>query len=325
MLFLRVIIIFFWLFMVQSINSQNLVPNPSFEEMIVCPNSDGQISRTQYWKNATSLSTCDYFNACDVTGTVGVPSNVNNNSSQVARTGVAYAGIICAKTYSGSNIREYLIIKLQDTTLKNIIYYITFYTNKSDNSKNDISTIGAYFSKSDTFTLTGFLMNAEAMIESPVCCTISDTVNWVKVQGSFTAQGGEQYMVIGNFRDDQHCGLVTNGFSDIAYYYIDDVCVSTNPADCGINVGIAETEKSKIAIYPNPSANKATITFSEAATMPAISIDFVAIDGKVVRTFSPPQQTDKIELDIADLAKGMYFVLLKSGSSIIGQDKLMKK
>jgi gliding motility-associated-like protein len=46
---------------------------------------------------------------------------------------------------------------------------------------------------------------------------IIDTINWIKVSGSFIAKGGEQYLTIGNF---QNTDTLTN---KSIYVYIDDV------------------------------------------------------------------------------------------------------
>ncbi len=44
-----------------------------------------------------------------------------------------------------------------------------------------------------------------------------DTINWIKVSGSFIAQGGEQYLTIGNFQ------LTDTLIDKNVYVYIDDV------------------------------------------------------------------------------------------------------
>lgn len=62
----------------------------------------------------------------------------------------------------------------------------------------------------------------------------SDTTQWTQIQGCFTANGGEQYITIGNFNynvntDTLYVGTnnpdpnYTNPLYDYSYYYIDDV------------------------------------------------------------------------------------------------------
>ena len=68
---------------------------------------------------------------------------------------------------------------------------------------------------------------------------INDTLNWIKVGGIFTARGGEQYITIGNFNDDNTTDTVfvdsTGWNGGIAYYYIDDVSVMLCSDTTGIN------------------------------------------------------------------------------------------
>lgn len=84
----------------QVIYGQNLVPNPGFEEYEVCPTmlGDGGPLEAIPWYS-TITGTCDYFNACNNPGPIGVPFNFQG--AQLAHGGVAYAGI-------SSNARKFL-------------------------------------------------------------------------------------------------------------------------------------------------------------------------------------------------------------------------
>ena len=72
----------------------NLVPNPSFEEVIECPEyelSGGNIHQTNYWQNG-NLRSPDFFHACaNEEGPFFVPEN--SWGLQNPLTGDAYAGI----------------------------------------------------------------------------------------------------------------------------------------------------------------------------------------------------------------------------------------
>ena len=58
---------------------------------------------------------------------------------------------------------------------------------------------------------------------------ITDTLNWVKVAGLYTAHGGEQFITIGIFTDDAHTDTLRvkpgNSGGYAAGYYMDDVSV----------------------------------------------------------------------------------------------------
>ncbi|PCJ85562.1 MAG: hypothetical protein COA57_07400 [Flavobacteriales bacterium] len=53
--------------------SVNLLPNPSFEDMSCCPSGLAQMTCVDFWINAASGGSADYFNTCDFTSTAGGP------------------------------------------------------------------------------------------------------------------------------------------------------------------------------------------------------------------------------------------------------------
>jgi capsule polysaccharide export protein KpsE/RkpR len=80
----------------------------------------------------------------------------------------------------------------------------------------------------------------------------------MKVEDSFYADGGEQFMTIGNYDDDEHIdtffvGGLTGGiiFKEHSYYYIDDVSVTLDTT-----TGIAEIEKPNLKSSPTLPATK---------------------------------------------------------------------
>eukprot|EP01034_Spumella_vulgaris_P007963 gene7963-10145_t len=73
--------------------SQNLIPNPSFEDDSYggCPTDIGQIWHAAPWQTpAVHLGQSDYFSTCGTGGT-DVPSN--NLGYEFPATGNAYAGL----------------------------------------------------------------------------------------------------------------------------------------------------------------------------------------------------------------------------------------
>ena len=121
-----------------------------------------------------------------------------------------------------------------DSLRTNHCYYIEFYVNLYNNAKygnNNISllltdtAIWADF-KYKTPTANG-LIPANPQIQLNGNPVIIDTLNWIKISGIYTAHGGEQYITIGNFKDDAHTDTLNinnNGVKPTAYY-IDDVSV----------------------------------------------------------------------------------------------------
>jgi hypothetical protein len=86
-----------------------------------------------------------------------------------------------------------------------------------------IKTLGAHLGYSSSFAFP----NAPQVVSNVF---LTDTLNWMKVSGYFVAQGGEEYLTIGNFKSFASGDTLniyspnTNIYSG-AYYYIDDVSV----------------------------------------------------------------------------------------------------
>lgn len=90
---------------------------------------------------------------------------------------------------------------------------------------------------------------------------VSDTVNWIRIAGSFIADSAYQYLMIGNFFDDANTSVVNNGAGPYAYYFIDDVCLSTDSLLCA-NFSVSVKENSlehQFSFYPNPATDFVTI------------------------------------------------------------------
>jgi gliding motility-associated-like protein len=217
----------------------NLVPNPSFELYDTCPNSfpdPGLIYSAVPWfqpdtciMGSTRLSSSsDYFNIC-TSNFFSVPSN--GVGYQNARTGDGYAGIFFITGYpSPSGVREYIEVKLLDTLKHNNLYYVEFYVSLANNpSGNCLATdaIHLAFSNSIIYNNCYDPLLLTPSISNPIGAVVTDTLNWVKVSGDYYAQGGELYLIIGNFFDNALSGIDSLGPAppDRAYYYIDDVSV----------------------------------------------------------------------------------------------------
>jgi len=122
--------------------SQNLVPNPSFEQYDTCPNNYSQIVRASGWYSPTT-GTPDYLNACS-----------------------AFNGIKVLKIYGETNLlnwkcirwSDYLVHgwrfkgiytgKLSSTLITGKTYSVSFYVSLPDSQNSACNNIGAYLSQS---------------------------------------------------------------------------------------------------------------------------------------------------------------------------------
>ena len=239
--------------------AQNLVPNGSFEDFNSCPDTTYNINAANHWFNPGGF-TPDYFNPCDTTDwNYGVPHN--QYGSQLAKTGVSYAGIISSWLYfGGDSVREYISVKLTDSLKTGKKYEVEFYVSLADISPYSANNIGAYFSDTLVLSLSPYSLAfipqvQNNYLENP----LTDKDNWIEIKNTYIAQGGEKYIIIGNFNNDASTDTTNldlgNPNSDPwAYYYIDDVSVIC--LDCFIG-GTNSTSlmDDMLKVYPNPSSN----------------------------------------------------------------------
>lgn len=227
-----VFFIFLFVFQVFCLKAQeNLVPNGSFEEYWGCPTSnnlnDGQFEKAKGWLSPTN-ATPDYFNRCN-NGAVGIPNNFWG--FQEAFHGDGYVGIvpiswrISTSEYIGSEYVQTELIKPLQPCRE---YYFEMYANFSNYSRYAFSKIGVTFSKNQIqFNNTNSInLEAQVLYNSGF---LNDTVDWVKLSGSFIASGNEKYLSIGYFFDSVQNDTLhfqePISFDDegYGYYYIDMV------------------------------------------------------------------------------------------------------
>jgi gliding motility-associated-like protein len=227
--------IFYFLFFIFCSNSQNLIINPSFEDTTQCPNTGGQISYAPNWVSANG-ATPDLFNACANQTTTGVGIPNTGFGYQYPRTGNGFAGfwVNCGLT----TCREYIQAELTDTLVEDKEYCLTFFVNLFNYRFAAISQVGAYFSSTPIFSSTTLNLPYIPQIINPQGSYLTDTVNWMKISGTYKAIGGEKHITIGCFNDNSTLDSIYYGLlGEIgsSYYFIDDVslqlCDTTNPFD----------------------------------------------------------------------------------------------
>ncbi|MBL0126042.1 MAG: hypothetical protein IPP83_01015 [Flavobacteriales bacterium] len=238
----------------QRCEAQNLVPNPSFEELDVCPYTIGwqEGDRPLGW--FSWLNSPDYFNACAqaVNGAdtlVGVP--MNGWAHQSAWDGVAYGGGLAYAT--NSDYREYIGTELINPLQIGTTYYVSFRANAAWggtywNTSGACNDLGILFTiNSNAWTAPfpwppgpDFPIRNYAHVYSTEI--IVDTVGWTLVSGIFTADSAYRHLVIGNFFSNaltDTLSFIPGAVETSAYFLVDNVCVSTNPEGCDL-VGIVQ-------------------------------------------------------------------------------------
>jgi OOP family OmpA-OmpF porin len=184
-----------------SVEAQNLVPNPSFEEHDGCPNNGSWVPNGQvfYWDGGG----VQYFNECAASSDFDVPDNFLG--SQEPYAGNAYVGS-SFWTISPALEMHPLNTQLATPLIENATYHVQFYVSLWDISWYAIKNMGVYFSSDVPPSSIDSLLNCEPQVRYEGDF-ISDKEVWTLISGSFVAQGGERFMTIGNF--DGHSGTNT--------------------------------------------------------------------------------------------------------------------
>ncbi|HXS37522.1 MAG TPA: gliding motility-associated C-terminal domain-containing protein [Flavipsychrobacter sp.] len=248
-----------------NIWAQNLVPNPSFEELNRCPSGLSGIDYSptyssfptvKAWVNPQGCGSPDYYHSCaSATSGVGVPDN--GFGHQDAHFGNAYVGMYLynGDTTEIGDYREYIECKLLQPLSAGHSYLVSFYVNLIGIvgfghffNIIGVDNVGAHFSKNqisdspaDCFPYTLFL---SANVRNPHGNFITDTINWTKVSGVYKATGGEQWLTLGAFDDSTIPKFVVvspgRNAKAVSYVYLDDVCV-IDLADSGAISKIFDT------------------------------------------------------------------------------------
>jgi len=311
-----------------KVYSQNLVPNPSFEDTIPCsqwPSTPpGPIT---YWFAPIFISTPDWFAA----GTIcsdQTPSNILG--FQFPRTGIAYAGFAANGNYQPPpfSTREYISCQLTQPLQQNKSYCVGFYISRAEKMKYSLDGMGAYFS-TDTPTCAGnfCLLQYTPQISNATGNILSDSINWVLISGSFIASGGEKFITIGNFVPDS-----LNSIDSISiwtyphsYYYIDDVYVIELPQDstsCFDGVGVEEIKKEEeFLLFPNPVSNELSVICYQVSDKSSMTI-YNLLGEKV---YEQETLLPKTEINLSSQPEGIYLLTLKNKEKIFSQKFIISR
>jgi OOP family OmpA-OmpF porin len=233
--FLTIALSYFFITVANAQVLQNMVKNPSFEQYTgEVPNDLGQIDRCAYWSSATKAG-ADYYHERAKGDMVKAPYNKMGKAKPLS--GRAYGGIYAyTSRYTKRNYREYLQVRLKHPMAPGEEYCVKMQVYLSESSNRAISALGIGATKMQVMK-----DHEENIADLPFVYLLHadkkplDSRKWVQVEGTYKAQGGENFLIIGNFDDDKKTkatGAIEidsfrNPHVDFAYYYIDNVCVTS--------------------------------------------------------------------------------------------------
>lgn len=211
--------------------AQNLVPNGSFNERVYCPSAYNTTAlRTlKNWIQPTK-GTPDHFDECGK-GSAGVPGNIAG--SQMPFDGTGYAGLI---TYTSTkrDYREYLQAKLNRKLSGGETICVELWLSCGDFSLFVTDAFGVHFSKTAIKHGSFDPLPVAPQVSNPRLHLIDQTNRWVKISDTFVAEGGEEFITLGNFLPDNRITRLkrtsVEGAKETSkwhYVYIDQVNVTS--------------------------------------------------------------------------------------------------
>ncbi len=240
------IFLFLILFCCEAKTQTNLIYNGDFEIYDTCPISPStpgnlQIEHCLGWTAPTKLGTSDYFNICNNTSVMqlaGVPKNLLGY--QMPENGSGYCGFFASIVDSLSGqpyvYREYIQTKLTQTLEENKSYSFSFYVSSSESNTHSLIKLGALFSSTSYSSNTYAPIFAIPQIINNTNF-LSDTLNWSKIEGSYIANGSENYITIGYFENNtvdtlnNHYDSFNPYYRILSYYYVDGINLMELPCN----------------------------------------------------------------------------------------------
>ena len=173
----------------------NYISNGSFEDLHGC--NGMSLKNVKSWLSIDSIGFgANFMGICNG----NVP--LNGNTYQKPRTGNNY---LLTTWFWPSGPRGYMKNRLKSTLRNGKVYCVKFYINIANSSPYGMDGFGIYFGNNTIDTITQIsspLVYLNPQVKNPIGNAIKDTLNWVLVTGTFTANGTEKYAVLGNFLAD---------------------------------------------------------------------------------------------------------------------------
>jgi len=239
---MRVLIIIFLFTCANTFAQVNFVKNPSFEDTVKCIDEINQIGRAKYWTCAVDTVgepyyAPEYYNAAcgSLSLNLSVPENVRFYQYPHTGNAIVAAGLYYDKTPPpvpglSSKWRDYFQGHLYRSLDAGRAYCISFWVNMAEVSGYAHDKIGAYLDNSN-IDKTGSTAGEEIIFVTPQVYStkvIEDTMNWVKIEGSFIAIGNETHITLGNFFKQSDVVTISNtwgAYDQYSYYLFDDIAV----------------------------------------------------------------------------------------------------
>lgn len=302
---MRLILLSIFIFFSFLGRGQNLVPNNSFEDTVSAP-LGGVIDDATGWINC--YLSPDYYNPAfnsDGFG-FGVP-NCFYTGYQNAFDGNSFAGI--GLTQVPEQPGEFFGIQLSQPLTVGTKYYVSAYISQANFYPCSTNNFCFKFFNSLYFlpSFSNPPIDNFAHVTSSI--RVTDTVGWQLVGGTFIADSAYQYLVMGNFYNlSQTDTLNCYANPDISYYYVDDVCVSSDSASCLIPTSLGQTllYPRDVSVFPNPASD--VLHIRNVARKESYCLYNCMGEEKVRGSLFSGENT----INVSTLAEGLYFLAINN-------------
>jgi hypothetical protein len=243
----------------------NLVKNGDFEEYVNCPqNNKSLFTMPTHWYTVC-VNSYNYGSGGAYGNSCANNTNSPNNGVPTSQVGYQYPrsgnGYLLSD-YLFQN-RGYLQSQLEDSMKRGKKYYCEFFISQADKLRNSCNNHGILFTKTavypDTISRSCGVLNLTPSVLPYGNPIITDTQHWVKLSGIYTAQGGEQFITLGNTLSDANTRYIRSYPSaplNLAKYFIEDVSVIPLDsfclkADAGADTAITIGDSVFVGSYTN--------------------------------------------------------------------------
>lgn len=205
---------------------ENMVLNPSFEIYEACPQDytfmDQSHKLIPYW-TYPSFTTPDYFNRCS-SGQAKVPDNFAGFSEP--KDGNGYMGAILSGT--DRDFREYIQGTLKSPMEEGQKYCVSFWYKLASGSKFAVDQLSVDFVKEIVANDNKTYLPFKAQLNNKEGLFLDNTDDWKQFCMIYTATGGENFFLVGNFKNYENTNYVVTGKDtknkrgkEYAYYFFD--------------------------------------------------------------------------------------------------------
>ncbi len=218
-------------------NLCNLINNGDFETNTGLPANlvynPGQIGLDCPWTSYPGhTGTADCFSSLVPAGTsfYALGSVVG---TEAPNSGTGYAGMATRWGPGGAGFREYFQQSLRCPLIAGVNYHLSFFVSLADNSEYGGEIKAALCpSLPAAAGFTAIVPPAGSSISpNTLLNTVAKKTGWTLVNYTFTANGGEQFIIIGNFNPTDAAGAAIfpgSGYANAAYVFVDDISLTVN-------------------------------------------------------------------------------------------------